>query len=258
MKNISNTMNRLLLTLIFISLFYSCSSTDDDTSIECFDNCTTVTGTILSSENLTGIANAEVVFYFKTTSLFSSNERIIGRTLTDSSGNFTLEGLINDNELNAQPNGSFIIDIIGESLTDDYFKSEETIVLEQGLFPIQTIDNKLRINEITVRDTIINYEIIIPKTETISLNIMNFEPILETDNLEISNRIPSGIPSSNSNSQSSYTITKDFAQENFILELLGGKNLSNTLIITKRKNNIQSQEIIELDLESSESLNIEY
>ncbi|MBO3117486.1 hypothetical protein J4050_12050 [Winogradskyella sp. DF17] len=251
-------MKKIYIKLIIVILIYSCTSTDDDSSIECFQNCTVIEGKILSSENLNGIGNVEVIFYFKRNGLFSSNERIIARSFTDNNGDFTLEGFINDDEIEAYSEGSFIIDIVDESLTDEYFKSKETVVLEQGLFPTQFIDNKLRINEISTRDTIINYEIIIPKIEIISLNITNFEPTLETDKLEISNRIQSGIPSSNFNSQSSFSIRNDFNEENFTLDLVGGKNLSNLLIISKRKNNIQSQEIIELDLESSESLNIEY
>lgn len=79
-------MNHIKLLLFTVFILFSCSSTEDNTRKVCKNDCTTIQGRVTTSNFNEGVFNAEVIFYYKKSTMFSSYERLIGKTNTTTNG----------------------------------------------------------------------------------------------------------------------------------------------------------------------------
>ena len=248
-----------IIPLLFLAFLISCSETDDDSSLVCNTDCTTIQGRVISSDNQSGISGVEVTFYFTKAGSISAQKRIIGSIFTDNNGGFSMKKFINDEELNGISTGSFSVDIIEGSVNDDYVRDLEPTMNSEGYFSYLETGTKLQIDRISNRDTIINYDLMLLKKEFINIKVENFNPIDDRDQIIISNNFLSGINSSIENSQHSFTLSNQFLQQNFEFDLIGAKNFNNRLIISRIKNGIhQTPEIIDIQLNSSQDMVVQY
>ena len=168
-------------------------------------------------------------------------------------GDFTMDVFIKDEELVENPDGSFFIGVNEESLSGDFPKSE--LLDNSNFIDIQT---EKRIENILSRDTIFNYNINIPKKETIKIIILNFLLATSEDYISISNYFPND-QQSLFNGQSSYSFF-DGSTTPISKDIIGGRDVLNTIYIWKSNNGELTSEMVEILFEENNSteLVIEY
>jgi len=231
---------------IYISiLLISCSRTDDSFINNCTTDCTTITGRITEGNDI-GIPDAEIEFYFEENPLYSSFKRIIARDRTDNNGNYELKGFIKDEELGYVNDGSFKIRLLEESLSNSYMKNTSINAVEVGYYTSINSYVEKYISEIFSRDTIIEYNLAIPKKVPLILKIREFQPINETDNIDISIFFKASPNQELISYSVSNFIRSEYQFVNFDISTFGGLNFINVINITKRKNGILENESIEI------------
>ena len=138
-------MNNKLAIFIF-----GCSLFDNDTKKICTSDCTTIQGRFLTSneEGLSGV-KISLRYIYHSGILNQKHIRDILETYTDKGGNYCEQFYINDSELGDSVDGYFDIQIDDSKLDNDKY------ILTDNSLNDGTMDNRMSINFINNRDTII-------------------------------------------------------------------------------------------------------
>ncbi|MGG8497886.1 hypothetical protein ACQY1Q_15850 [Tenacibaculum sp. TC6] len=238
--------------LVILFLISSCIKDDDDSNIQCSNNCTLIKGRIFKADGK-GIENIEISLHYWLKDKFAYIKRKIGKAFTDSNGNYKMNVFLYDTEIG---NSSGILELrirydnIEVSLTNNFLKPSDFskyLNTEYDVYRIKNITNK----EVTLEiDYFIPYK---SKKSTIALN--NYNPINEHDGFSFWLYFPYGFP----NNYKVPIIKERFANttnNTFSFKSIVGKN---RLFVTKKKNGVTEkiEEEIEI-LNKNDSLNLIY
>lgn len=164
----------LFLSLVCVLSLFSCKQ--DDTDEVCTNDCTTIQGKIIRADN-SGIEGVKVTFsYIISTPNYSI--RNIADAYTDQNGNYSMSGYIHENEIDITKNFKITIDTlkVQSSLSDAYLKTNE---IPSNL--LSRIDNTV-IEGFQNRPQTINVvDYIIPFKTDLTINLNNFEPVIDFD-----------------------------------------------------------------------------
>lgn len=222
----------LLLSLLTIA--FSCTKTEDDTTNNCSMNCTTLSGNFLTSNN-EPLSNVEVSFDYKVSGTLGGGKlRKIARTKTDSKGNYSVDFYLKDEEL-GNSDGYFTINVNDKNLDSNKFIGlNNNADLGYNIFSIQN------------RDTIIDASFFIPKKAYIKINLNNYVPQQAGDFFEVKTIFPQGLKNKKKSSLDSYYssgIGPAYSAEvkNQSFNIVGAEGEKNDVVISRRKNGVTFQ-----------------
>jgi hypothetical protein len=164
----------LLIPLILLISLFSCKQ--DDTDDVCTTDCTTIQGKIIRADN-SGIEGVKVTFsYIISTPNYSI--RNIADTYTDQNGNYSMSGYINDSEIDITKKFKITIDTlkVQSSLSNEYLKTKE---IQPDI--LSKTDNIIIEGFESRPETINVVDYIVPFKSNLTINLNNFEPIIDYD-----------------------------------------------------------------------------
>lgn len=175
-----------IVLLVLCTIILSCEK-DVEGIISCDGNCNVFKGRVYTADNV-GLSNVTLkAFYLESGGLNPREPRLVARTKTDSMGNFSMEGFIKDEEFIY---GGFYITIdeskVESQLSSSFFKPSE---IYRDTYDIT---NRYYIFDLVSRDQIITADYLVPYKATITINLNDFNPVMETDSFGVGNGIEYG------------------------------------------------------------------
>lgn len=166
-------MRTKLTILLFVLAIASCHKEHINKDTNCTADCTTVNGTIFTTNNVP-LVEIPVNFKSFTGNMLGSQTRIIKDAQTNNSGFYIMNVHLNDKELTHDYMLSLNIDLRHldpeEFLLPKFFDGYVTGSFDGGEFKL---------------DTTVNASIYIPKKEYITINLKNYIPVKEKDVFQI-------------------------------------------------------------------------
>gem|GEM_PF-6282079 len=163
----------------------SCNHTDNDSTKTCTGNCNVIIGRFCTEDHV-GLAHVDVLFYYTLNSIGINYQRIIGRTTTDSNGNYRMEVFIKDAELG----GLFFIQTDTakiESLLSDAFVKPSDLVSSSF-----SSVGKCPISNLYQRTQVITMDFRVPFKTTQEVHLNNFAPQATGDYFAVGSQIRYG------------------------------------------------------------------
>lgn len=238
----------LFFSLIcFISLL-SCEK--DDTDEICTSDCTTIQGKIIRADN-SGIEGVKVTFsYIISTPNYSI--RNIADAYTDQNGNYSMSGYIKDNEIGVIRKFKITIDTlkVQSSLSNDYLKTME---IQPDV--LSRADNTVIEGFKTRPETINVVDYIVPFKTDLTINLNNFEPIIDYDLFGFESKVEYGF-----RNQNVITMSANAHSTNTQFNIITGIG-ENEIKVRRIKNGevtYSTENIIITETPSNVSLNFEY
>lgn len=236
-------MKKYLIILLIVFIF-GCTLFNDDTNKVCTSNCTTIQGRFLTS-NDEGLPDIKISlrYIYHSGILNKKHVRDIFEIYTDKDGNYSEQFYIDDSELGDSVDGYFDIEIDDSNLDGyKYIRTDNSLNDE-------TMDNRMFIDFINTRDTVIDKTFYIPKKAFITVNLNNFIPQIENDYFEVRSRFPFGerigynkfLDTEYSSGTSGWG-TFVASGINSQLNVFVAENQNNIIRIARRKNGVNSLE----------------
>ncbi len=234
--------------LLFLLSFFSCKQ--DDTDEVCTNDCTTIQGKIIRADN-SGIEGVKVTFsYIISTPNYSI--RNIADGYTDQNGNYSFSGYIKDNEIDLTKNFKITIDTlkVQSSLSNAFLKTNE---MPKEI--LSRTDNIVIEGFQTRPETINVIDYIVPFKTDLTINLKNFEPIIDNDLFGFESRVEYGF-----REQMALTMSVNANSANTQFNIITGTG-ENAIKVRKIKNGSLSnynETIIINETPSNISLDFEY
>lgn len=238
----------LFLSLVCFLGLLSCDK--DDTNEVCSSDCTIIQGRIIRADN-SGIEGVKVTFSYIISSP-NSRARNIADTYTDQNGNYSMSGYIKDNEIDLTKKFKITIDTlkVQSSLSNDFLKTSE-IQLDILSRTDHTILEGFNTRPATIN--VVDY--IVPFKTDLTINLKNFEPIINHDLFGFEAKVAYGFRNQNAliRSANANNINSQF-------NLITGTG-ENEIKVRRIKNSevtYATENIIITETPSNVSLNFEY
>ena len=172
--------------LLLCSLFLGCSTTDDDTSRKCKEDCTTINGKVVTLNN-EPVPGVKITFSYWKTGMAYSNRRKIIEVYTDKNGEYNQSVYLEDEEISENAKGYFSF-VINDSKLDGS-KYIKHYLSKQSIMPPAFHE----IRSIRTRDTVISNTFYIPQKSTIRLDLNQFVPQHPGDEFAATILYPAGV-----------------------------------------------------------------
>lgn len=242
------------ILLFFIGLILISCSKEDDTHLECIQDCTVVQGQFVT-KNSTPLKNITVRFDYEETNRgwFSNNERKIKANKTNSNGFYGLKFYIKDYELNST-RGWFSLNIDVSNLNPNIY-----IIPDQFSLGYQFLS-------LSRRDTVINKSFYIPTKTNITVNLNGFEVESDGDFFEVRTIFPAGLKVGEDEylnniyqkGMSGFGAYEANSGNNTFNNVYGAADEVNIIRIMKRKNGVTEYEDLEIYIPQNNTINLTF
>jgi len=184
-------MKNLLFILFILFTFTSCEKEDDDTDIICTPGYTTISGHIVTSDNIPLKGVELQLKYVEARWLASYHSWLKRKATTDANGSYNMSFNIKDNEVESfegQSSSYFELQIDFRNLDPDkYFLPEQ--VFETGTSYSYNPIISLK------QDTVYDVSFYVPTKDYITVILKNFKPTQTGDHFEVQTFFPWGMKS---------------------------------------------------------------
>ncbi len=245
-------MKKIILLINVILLFSSCEKVDDDTNLNCIENCTHIEGKITTKDNLP-VKNIQLIFRFqKSIGTNSIYTRKIAKTKTDSNGNYSMDFYLKDEELGDSGPGWLNMFIVQNSINGNLFYVSN-ICLFEDILPI--LD----------RNTSLVKNVYLPTKKEIKIKLKNFVKLQEGDYFEVQLYVPSGFEDNEFNGYGNYfryhteAINKyriNIASQTFTIP--AALNQTNYVVLVRMKNGVYTEETIPVSVDENSNTVLTY
>ena len=249
----SITMKKGNLLFLIGLIILGCSK-EDDTGLECPDDCTLIEGQFVTKSN-TPLKNIKVRLDYEETGsgFFSNNERKIQSIRSNENGLYSLKFYLKELELN-NPRGWFSLNIDASNLNRSNYILPDQFSLGYSIFSISR------------RDTLITKSFYIPTKTYITVNLNGFEAESEDDFFEVRTLFPGGLKvgedeSSNNiyqRSMSGYGAFQANSTNNTFNDVYAAADEVNTIRIVRRKNGETEHEDLEIFIPNNNTINLTF
>ena len=172
-------MKYLLPSIIFLCLI-ACTRDQDDLTMPCTADCTTIKGRFVTLNNQ-GIEGIQLKLEYRNPQpVLGSRTTFIRETVTDSDGNYEMEFYANDDQLGSDAAGYFRVNVNADNLDENTF------------FRLTT-SSGYAIHDLNRRDTTIDLSFYLPQKAWITVDLNNYAPIDGTDFFEVQTLYPFGL-----------------------------------------------------------------
>ena len=238
--------------LLVSILLCSCEKVDDDTNLNCIENCTHLEGKITTKDNLP-VKNVQLIFRFqKSIGTNSIYTRKIAKTKTDSSGNYSMDFYLKDEELGDSGPGWLNMFIVQSSINGSLFYVDR-IYLFEDILPIYD-RNTSRINNVYL-----------PTKTDLKIKLQNFVLFQEGDYFEVQLYVPSGFENNELNSYGNYFRYHTEGINKYrinvssqIFTIPAALNQTNYVVLVRMKNGVYTEETIPVGIDENFNATLTY